>query len=74
MLIYFYENRILKNIELPVYCNKIIHLKNNILNNSNYNKYSFFNVKITYIENGSSVIPDNESYLNEHLDYYVDII
>jgi hypothetical protein len=74
MLIYFYENRILKNLELPVYCNKIIHLKNNILNNSNYNNYSFSNLKITYIENGIYIIPDNESYLNEHLDYYLNFI
>ena len=70
MEVYFFYLNSQLMIKLPNHCSKIIHLKNNILRNYNFN---FSNMKIYYIENGIAIVPNDELNINSNLDYYLEV-
>ena len=70
MQIYFYFNNSLKSINLPDHAITIAHLKNNILRSYEFN---YSNMKIYYIQNNCVLIPENDTKLNENIDYYLEV-
>ena len=71
MQIYFYFNNSLKSINLPEHVQNISQFKNNILRSYDFN---YSKMKIYYIENHCAIIPNDETILNENIDYYLEVI